>query len=107
MPHKRPTCDECKTPLRDDPDTDGYIDGEPTGWGDPYTARAHLCAACWHKIFDQAWKDRDPCASCETQPCERGRDCWFEPSLPYPYETYVAPAIQTTSRAAEAAGGDE
>lgn len=81
----RPYCDHCGRKmrrLRED-------DGEPHGfhWR---IAREHVCNECADAAIDQAWKDRDPCGECETEPCKRGRDCWFDPHLPWPYETYFA-----------------
>ena len=60
-------------------------------WGDASTAKCFLCEDCFYRIWDEIWASEKPCARCETFPCQRGRDCWFEPNLPFPYETFLAP----------------
>lgn len=66
-------------------------------------AFAHVCDGCFDGAVDRAWDDFEACIKCETHPCERGRECWFEPALALPYETYYAKTVQ----AAEAVGGDD
>ena len=83
-------CDICKHEMeRHSADNDC----DPHGF-DFHVARMHLCEPCWCQMNDEAWKERDPCAECETQPCKRGRDCWFNPTFPgVPYETYFADRV--------------
>jgi len=84
----KPHCDECGAELvaRTDEEMENSDDAHGFPWR---IARAHLCDPCWSTWWDRIWKDRDPCGECRTRPCERG-ECWFEPSSPWPYETYFA-----------------
>jgi hypothetical protein len=79
----KPVCDYCKKIM---------VASSTNSSGDelwPWKhALAHCCESCFDKLFDEVWNERDPCGECETQPCERGRECWFEPNLGLPYETY-------------------
>lgn len=84
----KPFCDECGKEMRIVSDEEAERTGEPNGFGLP--AHAHVCNECFDALHHAAWEDRDPCGECETQPCKRGRDCWFEPNIGYPYETYFA-----------------
>ena len=64
---------------------------EAGGWSDYKTAHVHACNVCWDEEIRREWRYDRPCDRCNNQPCEKGRDCWWEPrSHKFPYETYIA-----------------
>jgi len=75
-------------------------DFEGNGWSNWKTAQEHVCRECHHAKWEQLFKDRDPCGECRTEPCKRGRDCWWEPSFGtfFSYETYIADKITVKAR---------
>lgn len=93
LKNNKPFCDLCKREM----EIISEEDGEPCGF--PHDkAHEHVCSECHEALFDLAWDRRDPCGECETKPCERGRDCWYQPSLGLVYETYFADAIAEEAR---------
>lgn len=84
----KPYCDICKQEMvmQQGPDEWGH---EPWPLG---SAIAHVCEDCFDEAFSIQWEMDNPCGSCETRPCERGRDCWYTPPIlrQLPYETYYA-----------------
>ena len=87
--HGKPHCDICKQELKHAEDEEThYAEGEHQGlfWKG---ADVMYCEDCSDKLMDKV--GYPPCGECETQPCEKGRDCWASPPLHlFPYELYVA-----------------
>jgi len=86
-----PVCDSCGMPLKLHRE-DGFCEEEENEW-EP--APLHRCGICDARIFDECWRESDPCRHCWTQPCERGGECWWQPpNHVFPYLSYVAePAV--------------
>ena len=85
----KPYCDECGKELQTLSEDECLEDIMPHGWTKWETAHKHYCYGCSDKIEEEI--GYPPCDECETQPCERGRDCWANPPLHiFPYETYYA-----------------
>lgn len=96
----KPYCDVCLKEMLALSEDEAERSGEPHGF--PFAiAHEHYCTGCYEAMFDAAWKHRDPCGHCETQPCKRGRDCWFEPRLNVAYESYIADLVECEEK-----GGD-
>jgi hypothetical protein len=86
----RPFCDDCGREMLalDDDEVEEYC---PAAGGFPWErACKHYCTPCADKLW------QPPCETeCQTQPCERGRECWWHPQLHvWPYETYFAPRLK-------------
>lgn len=87
--HDKPFCDECGKELKALTEEEALNEILGCGWVDWKTAHKHYCHNCSEKICKKV--GYPPCEICETQPCERGRDCWATPPLHiFPYETYYA-----------------
>jgi hypothetical protein len=85
----KPYCDECGKELRTLSEDECLDDIMSHGWTKWRSAIKHYCYDCSDKIEEKI--GYPPCDECETQPCERGRDCWASPPLHiFPYETYYA-----------------
>jgi len=93
----RAFCDFCEREMIRATHND---DGDPL-W--PWRkAHAHICHRCFDEENERAWREDDPCRSlCETQPCERGGDCWYTPDFMrnLPYETYYADTLDDVREA--------
>lgn len=90
----RPKCQICGFPLMLPVDYERQREpiccSEPMGWTKAATAEEFLCCECHSKEFDADWKSDQPCRRCKTRPCERGRDCWWNPPDRHCYEIYIA-----------------
>jgi len=87
-------CDFCHEKIEVLDEDDALIDIEPHGWSKWKSAQVKCCFDCQERLMDEA--NYPPCDECETQPCEKGRDCWAEGRYPIhilPYETYYAARV--------------
>jgi hypothetical protein len=83
-------CDWCKQEIQQLTKQEALEDNFPGhGWNDYQTAALHLCFTCHQEYFDERYCE----GSCETRPCERGRECWVNDSSSVPYETYFAERV--------------
>lgn len=88
-------CDECNEELLRL--TEDEVTADPEGgWASYVTAAKHICIPCSHIEWEKLWKQNNPCAECRTEPCKKGRECWWNPPFGtwYPYETYYADRVK-------------
>jgi len=52
-------------------------------------APCFICDECVDAWWDPALEEA--CLRCRSKPCRRGRECWFDPAMPWPYLTVFAP----------------
>ena len=97
LKNKSVYCDECGKEMLYLTQEEACNDFLPHGWTDVETAHNHICNDCADKRWQELWDADDPCGQCETQPCDRGRDCWWNPSFGtyWDYETYFADNLET------------
>lgn len=86
-----PFCDYCNCELVALTEEECLNDIRAHGWTDWKDAQVHCCYSCSEKLW------QPPCEVCETEPCEKGRDCWASPPQHlFPYETYYAEVLGKT-----------
>ena len=97
LKNKSVFCDECGREILYLTEEEACADFPGHGWSNVLTAKDHICTTCSINKWEELWDQADPCGRCETQPCERGRDCWWNPSFGtyYDYETYFADRLET------------
>ncbi len=90
----RPFCDLCKHELAIVTEDE---DGEELSFTHDI-APGHCCDTCWVEGVQQAYDRDDPCSQCRTEPCMKGRDCWYQPPFlrNLPYGCYFAVRVEVT-----------